>query len=564
MKKHNALKVVLASLIVLLVLSWIFPAAYFSSEFMDQGRVQMGLFDFFEYPLTAISYFGYIPMYLLFVGGFYGVLYKIPAYRSLLDKVAAKAKAHSNITIILMVVLLALGVSICGLQIGFALFIPFLVSVLLLMGYDNRIVAYTIVGALAAGLVGTTYGVQNSALAISVLSLNFDYQIGVRFVLLAVSVFLVILNVLLTIRRQERITVKEIKLDSNKKETKVEEVVVEEAEEKPVKKETKAAANKTTTTKGAGKSAGKGSKGKGKAKGKSTSAKGKANSTKTNKSTKSKNANKAALKDGDVIVAKNEDNGYHLLVPAEVDGTRSTWPITLLFTLLFVLMVLAFIPWGETGFNIPFFTNVTDAVLKFELFGFPLFAKLLGNVEAFGNWSVNQLFLPMGLALLLVVVIYKVKFNDVLDGFKAGIRKAVVPALVGIAMYTILVIVTYHPYQLTIYKAILGLTKGFNIATTTLVSFLAAVFNSDPIYTAQSYLPYYVSVVTNADNYPLAGIIYQTIYGFTSLFAPTSLILMATLSYLKVNYLDWLKTAWKLLLELFVVLLIVFIILALI
>ena len=563
MKKHNALKVVLASLIVLLVLSWIFPAAYFSSEFMDQGRVQMGLFDFFEYPLTAISYFGYIPMYLLFVGGFYGVLYKIPAYRSFLDKVAAKAKAHSTLTIILMVALLASGVSICGLQVGFALFIPFLVSVLLLMGYDNRVVAYTIVGALAAGLVGTTYGVQNSGLAASILSLNFDFQIGVRFVLLAVAVFLVILNVLLTIRRQERITVKEIKLDSNKKETKVEEVVVEEPE-KPAKKETKAATKKTTTTKGAGKSAGKGSKGKGKAKGKSTSTKGKSTSTKTNKSTKSKNANKAALKDGDVIVAKNEDNGYHLLVPAEVDGKRTTWPITLLFTLLFVLMVLAFIPWGETGFNVPFFQNVTDAVLEFELFGFPIFAKLLGNVVAFGEWSVNQLFLPMALALLLLVVIYKVKFNDVLDGFVAGVKKAAVPALVGVAMYTILVIVTYHPYQLTIYKAILGLTKGFNIATTTLVSLLAAVFNSDPIYTAQSYLPYYVSVVTNADNYPLVGIIYQAIYGFTSLFAPTSLILMATLSYLKVNYLDWLKTAWKLLLELFVVLLIVFIILALI
>lgn len=563
MKKHNALKVVLVSLIVLLVLSWIFPAAYFSSEFMDQGRVQMGLFDFFEYPLTAISYFGYIPMYLLFVGGFYGVLYKIPAYRSFLDKVAAKAKAHSTLTIILMVALLASGVSICGLQVGFALFIPFLVSVLLLMGYDNRVVAYTIVGALAAGLVGITYGVQNSGLAASILSLNFDFQIGVRFVLLAVAVFLVILNVLLTIRRQERITVKEIKLDSNKKETKVEEVVVEEPE-KPAKKETKAATKKTTTTKGAGKSAGKGSKGKGKAKGKSTSTKGKSTSTKTNKSTKSKNANKAALKDGDVIVAKNEDNGYHLLVPAEVDGKRTTWPITLLFTLLFVLMVLAFIPWGETGFNVPFFQNVTDAVLEFELFGFPIFAKLLGNVVAFGEWSVNQLFLPMALTLLLLVVIYKVKFNDVLDGFVAGVKKAAVPALVGVAMYTILVIVTYHPYQLTIYKAILGLTKGFNIATTTLVSLLAAVFNSDPIYTAQSYLPYYVSVVTNADNYPLVGIIYQAIYGFTSLFAPTSLILMATLSYLKVNYLDWLKTAWKLLLELFVVLLIVFIILALI
>ena len=260
-------------------------------------------------------------------------------------------------------------------------------------------------GALAAGLVGTTYGVQNSGLAASVLSLNFDFQIGVRFVLLAVAVFLVILNVLLTIRRQERITVKEIKLDSNKKETKVEEVVVEETE-KTAQKEIKAATKKTTTTKGAGKSAGKGSKGKGKAKGKSTGTKGKSTSTKTNKSTKSKNANKAALKDGDVIVAKNECNGCHCLVPADVEGNKTTWPITLVYTLLFVLMVLAFIPWGETGFNVPFFQNVTDAVLEFELFGFPIFAKLLGSYVSFGEWSVTDLIIVMAFMTTLLTFIY--------------------------------------------------------------------------------------------------------------------------------------------------------------
>ena len=550
MKKHNALKVVLASIIVLLVLSWVIPSAYFSSEFMDQGRVQMGLFDLFEYPLTAVSYFGFIPMYLLFVGGFYGVLYKIPAYRNLLDKVAAKAKAHSKLTITLIVAFLALGVSICGLQIGFALFIPFLVSLLLLMGYDNKMVAYTIVGGLAAGLVGTTYAVQNTGLATSLLSLNYDFQIGVRFVLLIVAVVLVVLNILLALRKQEIITVKEIKLDSNKKEAKVEEVVAEKVEEPVKKAETKTTAKKTTT-KGAGKNAGKG-------------AKGKSTSTKTNKNTKSKNANKAALKDGDVIVAKNECECCRCLVPEEVAGTKTTWPITVLFTLLFVLMIFAFIPWGETGFNTSFFVDLTNDVIEFELFGFPIFAKLLGTVAPFGEWTVNNLFLPMGLALLLLALIYKVKFNDLLDGFVAGAKKAVVPAVISIVMYTILVVVTYHPYQLTIYKAILGLSKGFNIATTAIVSLLASVFNIDTVYSAQSFLPYYVSVVTNADNYSLVGIIFQSIYGFTALFAPTSLILMATLSYLKVNYLDWLKTVWKLLLELFVVLLIVFIILALI
>ena len=53
-------------------------------------------------------------------------------------------------------------------------------------------------------------------------------------------------------------------------------------------------------------------------------------------------------------------------------------------------------------------------------------------------------------------------------------------------------------------------------------------------------------------------------YGVAMLVAPTSLVLMGILSYLKVSYKEWLKTIWKLLLELFIVLLIIFIILALI
>ena len=556
MKKHNALKVVLVSLVLFLILSWIIPAAYFSGEFMDQGRVQMGLFDFFEYPLTAISYFGYVPVFLLFVGGFYGVLYKIPAYRNLLDKVAAKAKAHNKITIILMVSLIALGVSICGLQIAFALFIPFLVSVLLLMGYDKKVAAYTLVGAMVAGLVGTTYAAQNVGLALSALQLNFDYQIGVRFVLLAVAAFLVILNVLLTIRKQEKTVVAEIKLDSNKKEEIVEEVIVEEVKEVEKSSEVKPVVKKSTsnTTKGAGKNAGKNSKGKGKT------------SNNKGKSTKSKssNANKAALRDEDIIVAKNECCSCQCLVPAEVEGKRKTWPLSVIFGLLFVLMIIAFIPWGDNGFKISTFADITKNVEGFKLFGFPIFSKVLGTIVPFGEWSLTQLLFPMALSLLLLVIIYGVKFEEVVDGFVSGMKNAVSPALISVAMYTALVIVTYHPFQLTIYKAILGLTKGFNIATTIVVTLLASIFNSDPMYTAQSYLPYYVSVVTNADNYPLVAIIYQAFYGLSALLAPTSLILMATLSYLKVNYLDWLKTAWKLILELFAVLLIIFIIFALI
>jgi len=207
-------------------------------------------------------------------------------------------------------------------------------------------------------------------------------------------------------------------------------------------------------------------------------------------------------------------------------------------------------------------TDATTAVSEFELFGFTIFAKILGSFNEFGSWTIVDLLVPLFLTMIILVVIYKVKFDDMLDGFAEGAKKALLPAVIIVLLYTVLVLVTYHPFQLVIYKAILG--SKFNIVKTAITAILASVFNFEPAYVFQSVLPYYTSVITNSANYPLVGVIFQSVYGFTMLFAPTSLILMTVLSYLKISYGEWLKNVWKLLLELFVILLIIFIILALV
>ena len=108
MKKYNIFKIVLIVIFVLLVLSWIFPAAYYSGQYVDQGRVQMGLFDLFNYPITALSYFGFIAIFLILVGGLYGVLYKIPAYRAFLDKLVKLMKGKEKLSISIMIVIISI------------------------------------------------------------------------------------------------------------------------------------------------------------------------------------------------------------------------------------------------------------------------------------------------------------------------------------------------------------------------------------------------------------------------------------------------------------------------
>ena len=555
MKKHNVIKVVLVTILIFLLLSWILPAAYYSGEYVDQGRVQMGLFDLFNYPLTAIAYFGYITFFLVLVGGFYGILYKIPAYRSFLEGIVEKVKGKEIACLSVLVVIISLLVSVCGLHIGFALFIPFVVSLVLLMGYDKITALFVTVGAISAGLMGTTYAYNNLSVLTQTFSLKIDYNLGVRFIILLVGVVLVIFNMIMYNKSNKLEAVKEGPKFNKKKEEEEEEEEEIEEEKKEVfeKKETVKVSSKNTKN-----NSSKNNKN-------SSNTKNKNNSSKrpNNKSSKTrKSVNKAALKDEEIIVVKDGVKKDYL-IPEKVNKNTKVLPLAIIFSLLFILFVLAFIPWGDNGFKVKFFTDLTTKTSEFKLFGFPLFAKVLGTFNAFGSWSITDLFVPMFLTILLLVIIYKVKFDDVVDGFIAGAKKAFAPAMISVFLYTVLVINTYHPFQMTIYKFVLGLAKDFNVATTVIVSLLSGLFNSDMAYSFQSVAPYYVSVVTKLKDYSVVGVIFQSMYGFSMLFVPTSLVLMGSLSYVGVSYREWLKKSWKLLLELFVILLIAFIILAL-
>ena len=78
MKKHNLFKVVGITILVTVLLTWILPTTYYQYSLVSDGtRSQVGLFDLFNYPVTALSYFGYIAFFVLAIGAFYGILNSI-------------------------------------------------------------------------------------------------------------------------------------------------------------------------------------------------------------------------------------------------------------------------------------------------------------------------------------------------------------------------------------------------------------------------------------------------------------------------------------------------------
>lgn len=548
--KSTSLKVVLISTLALMLLTWILPAAYYSSgQYIDQGHQQMGLFDLFNYPVTALSYFGYIAFFVLAIGAFYGILNKIPAYRTFLDKFVSKVRGTEKFVLVIIILLLAVLTSIGGMQLPLLVLFPMLVSIILLMGFDKMVAAMSLVGSVMIGMAGSTYAYGNTNIILTILSIDLTSEMITKVVILVLGLVLLIANIMLYIKKTDSVT-KVITKDS-KKNMEKEDKKLEVKETKVVKEE------KTTKSTKATKATSKSNKGS-----KSNSK----NGTKKNTKSSSRKNIKAAVKDEEVIVVKEAVNGGDALtklVPSEVSTQHNIWPFTLMFILFFVLLVLAYLPWVN-GFGVNAFTDATKAVSEFELFGFPIFGKLLGTINSFGNWTVVDMLLPMAIIILFLALVYKVKVQDILDGALAGIKKALPLGLIVVLLYACLVIVTYHPFQLVIYKTLLGVIDKFGFVgalMSSLCAMLASIFNVDPSYTFQSVLLYLASVVTDSTVYPVIGVIFQAMYGFTMLFAPTSVILMVVLSYLDIPYTKWIKTIWKLLLEILAVLLIVFILL---
>lgn len=535
MKKHNTVKVVLVTLLVFVLLTWILPAAYYQGSYIEQGRVQMGIFDLFSYPTTALSYFGYIALYVLVVGGFYGILNKIGAYRTLLDKLATAFKKHGKVAISVIMVLLAVITSICGLQLGLIMFFPFLIALILLMGYDKIVAALTVVGSTMIGIAGTTFAYSNTSIIVSTLSLEITSNMLVKVIILVLGLALLIFNTIRYINKLEK---------SAKKVTKA--TVAASKSAKEIEEKKPAAKAKTTKTTKTSKDS------------KTTK------TTKNTKTTKTSKTNKntvAAAKVDEVKVIPTRSLDEY--IPTKGKAKQKVWPLAIILSLLLIIMILAFISWSG-AFNNTVFEDVTESVTTFEIFGFALFAKLLGNISAFGNWSLVELIAVMMLSVGLLMIIYKVKLSEAIEAFAEGAKRALEPALIVILIYTGLVIVTYHPFQLVIYKTLFGITDGFNVITSSIAGILASVFNADPLYTFQSVLPYLASLVSKKSTLAIIGVVYPAMYGVTMLVAPTSVVLMTVLSYLGVSYKEWWKNIWKLLLELVILMIIIFTILVLV
>ena len=268
-------------------------------------------------------------------------------------------------------------------------------------------------------------------------------------------------------------------------------------------------------------------------------------------------------------VKKSDDKD---LIPEKVEiktkkgKVKASWPAVVIFDLIIVLMILGTLNFSG-AFNISIFETFHQNVMSFAIKDYTIFAKILGNTlqnSSLGNWSNSEFTTIILLATGVLAIIYRIKLSDLFDNMTNGAKKFAMSAFLMVLAYTVLITTSNHPIVLTIVKPLMSITNGFNSVTLSITMFIASIFNVDVYYTASALLPYVMSVITDTTVYPLVELISQSMHGLAILVAPTSIVLLGTLAYLKVNYTEWFKNVWKFFLELFLLLFIFFIIINLI
>ncbi len=467
MKKNTMFKIIAIMAMVAYVLSWIIPAASASgSSIASLGLKRVSLYNIIEYPYLALQFFLQPLLFILAVGGLYGVLSETGKYRNKLEKIAKSMKGKETLFLVLTAFVLAALSSVFGLNLMLFIFIPALVGIILLMGY-NKITAFltTFISPLI-GVIGSTYGVYVTGYINQIVGTTFETEIVAKVALFVIS-FVIFTAFLIKY------------------------------------------ANKTR--------------------------------------------NKGQVNEEELT----------LLLGEKKQSKKASWPLFVVMGLLFVLLILGYTDW-QSVFGTTFFTDLhTTLTVDFTIGDHAILGYLFDGLTNFGKWYYSEMIVMIIIASIILSFVYDLKIDNGLKAFGKGVVSLLKPALIVIFAYVMVLVSAYHPYIVTITDWIVTLiskTSGvfgqiIYIIMTSFDTVLSSVFNVEMLYVVQSTLPYLSSVYSETAN--SLAIITQSIYGLTSFVAPTSTMMLLGLTYLGISYKEWLKTSWKLVLELLAVILVI-------
>lgn len=472
MKKNNLFKVIGIVILGYVALTWLVPIVASIFGETETLAYQTGFVSGGLKLVETVAGFANNLVFILLVGGFYAILEATGRYEKSLSLIVNKMKGKEKIFLIGIMVLMALISSVTGLDLALLIVFPFVISLILMMGYDKMVALASTFGSAIIGMYGATYASTLYGTLNSMVGTDYSSEILAKVILFVLGLGLLIGFVLMYIK-----TSKKVKKDSKKEDKKTVKIAVKEDENKGNKK--------------------------------------------------------------------------------------YVWPIYVILGLLFLVFILGTTSW--TGiFDLDFFANIHEKIMGWTIKEFAPVETIVGGMTAFGTWTDPTRFQYYSLLLLfasgILCLFYKIKLDDAFDAFIKGVKEYTVPALLAFLAYFVFVLTFYFPILGYLTGLIDGITSSFNVAVTGISSLISSFFYADFYYYA--YYVVYSAALALEDTtlLPLVSVIYTNLYGLVMLVAPTSVLLLTSLSITEVSYKTWLKFIWKLFLSLLIVSFIVFVI----
>ncbi len=155
-KSNGLFYVILGFMLVYSILTYFIPAGEFG-VLEDLTKSEVGIFRLLGVIFEAFGGFSSIVIFILLVGSFYGILKKTGVYNKLINSIASKFSKHEKIFMIAVMVLIAVISSVCGLEMGMFFLFPFVISIIVTMGYDKLTALACTFGATIVGMFGATF-----------------------------------------------------------------------------------------------------------------------------------------------------------------------------------------------------------------------------------------------------------------------------------------------------------------------------------------------------------------------------------------------------------------------
>ncbi len=501
--KRNLLKAIGISFLIFVVLSWIIPTGTYSDgKLTTNGIDAVGLFDLFGIPVNTIMTFAMYILVFAVIGGLYGVMEKTGALPEWIQNIRRKFEGKETGFLVFTILFFVILSSVTGLIVPLFILVPLFASVLFAMNYDKITAMASTVGALLVGSIASTYGFNITGYTKNILSLDMNSEIWAKLIILVLVTALFIFFVL----KFSKAKTKKLAKTEPKKEVKV---------------ETKKAAPKKTTTK-------------------KVAAK-KTTTTKKKKTT-------AAL-----AVAKD-------VKKVSTKKGVSTLPLIIIVILLMIVALVGMYNWYYS-FGIEFFNDIHAAIMGVKIGDFPIFEHLLSGISEIGYWGNAELIMLMVVASMLIAFVYRLKLGEFVESFIAGMKK-MLPTAIYAGLASVILTVLYQASYGgtgtlvdTLMAKTFSLTDDFNVVSAGISSLYGSFFYNDLYYLLSSMQPYVASLDASMLN--VAGLVMQAMYALGMLLFPTSVILIAGLSYFDVKFGSWFKYIWKFALAVFILLIII-------